>query len=90
VDPPYLHSTRGRARGYRFEMTDAEHECLADCLHTLRGAVVLSGYPSPLYARLYADWRRVERVAFADNAEERLEVLWLSPNCPEQGLFKSA
>ena len=41
--------------------------------------VVLSGYPAPLYEEALADWRRVERLAHADGARERTEVLWINP-----------
>jgi DNA adenine methylase len=85
VDPPYLHSTRteysgkGARSGYRFEMSEEDHRRLADTLHSLRGHVVLSGYPSDLYDRkLYPTWRRVERVALADGARKRTEVLWMN------------
>jgi DNA adenine methylase len=87
VDPPYVQETRDAGSDYRHELTDADHERLADVLHSLRGAVVLSGYDSSLYARLYADWRRVERAAHADGARARVEVLWLSPRVPAAGLF---
>jgi len=87
VDPPYPHSTRShhvitkrRGKGYRHEMTDAEHRALAEVLRGLEGMVVLSGYPCDLYDReLYPDWSRVERRALADGARERTEVLWLNP-----------
>jgi DNA adenine methylase len=62
-------------------MTDEQHLELAEFLHGLRGAVILSGYHSELYDRLYADWARVERHAKADGARARVEVLWLSPAC---------
>lgn len=81
VDPPYVHSTRQRvdaARGYRHEMTDADHEALAEMLNRVQGAVVLSGYPCDLYDRLFASWQRVEKTGpLADGARERTEVLWL-------------
>lgn len=80
VDPPYVLSSRDDNRpDYRFEMTDAAHEELAHCLKSLTGMVVLSGYETSLYDRLYGDWKRVERKAFADGAKERTEILWLSP-----------
>lgn len=66
VDPPYPHSTRREGNGtapehrYRWEMTDADHEGLAEVLRGLRGMVIVSSYPSEMYERLYADWRRVE------------------------------
>lgn len=87
VDPPYVPSTRDKGADYRHEMTDDDHEALADVLHNLRGKVVLSGYPSSLYDALYADWPRVERKAMADGALERTEVLWLSPGCQAPDLF---
>lgn len=88
VDPPYLHSVRDDARAdYRHEMGEADHRALAETLHDLRGAVVLSGYDSPLYSELFGAWRRVEKHTHADGARRRVEVLWLSPRCPPPGLF---
>lgn len=87
VDPPYVAGTRDAGQDYRHELTDSDHLRLAKLLHSLRGAVVLSGYDSALYREMYADWRRVERAAHADGARERVEVLWLSPGCPPTGLF---
>lgn len=87
VDPPYLFGTRSpkarrngeRYHVYRHELTDVEHETLARHLHDLEGAVVLSGYPSALYERLYGDWSCIERAALADGARPRVEALWLNP-----------
>jgi len=90
VDPPYVAATRDKGSDYRHEMTDADHEALAETLHGLRGAVVLSGYAGTLYERLYSDWRRVERRALADGAKARTEVLWLSPRVSTTGLFETA
>lgn len=81
VDPPYVEATRSKGsktRGYEFEMTNADHETLAAALHRVDGMVVLSGYPSALYQRLYGDWQRVEREAYADRAAKRTEVLWMN------------
>lgn len=87
VDPPYVAETRDKGSDYRHEMTNADHEALAETLHTLRGAVVLSGYRSDMYDTLYRDWLREDRHAFADGARARVECLWFSPRCPAQGLF---
>ena len=87
VDPPYVAGTRDKGGDYRHEMTDSDHWALADELHKLRGAVVLSGYSCPLYAGLYRGWHRIERAALADGARPRTEVLWLSPRCPAVDLF---
>jgi DNA adenine methylase len=81
VDPPYVFSTRtDNGADYRHEMTDAQHVDLLQFLRTLRGAVVLSGYRCPMYDGMLHDWRRVDRVTVADQALERMESLWLSPN----------
>lgn len=85
-DPPYVHSTRsGKVRGtesrksYRHELTDDQHRQFAAMVRSLRGMVVISGYPSELYdGELFPDWLRVERRAHADGARERTEVLWLN------------
>lgn len=80
VDPPYLLSTRGAGTDYQYEMSDNDHRELAQVLHELDGAVIVSGYPSELYdLELYSNWKRVARRAWADGARQRTEVLWLSP-----------
>lgn len=87
VDPPYVHETRSGGNPYcakhkyRHEMNDADHVALLDALRGLKGMVVLSGYPSPLYDQQLDGWLRVERAALADGARERTEVLWINPAC---------
>ncbi len=87
VDPPYVHATRERKqrKNYgRHEMTDRQHVKLARVLRSLKGMVVLSGYNSRLYDRLYADWFKVEKKTYSGanhGAVERTEVLWLNPHC---------
>ena len=91
VDPPYPRSTRNMRNRYRHPMkTDDEHRALAQCLRSLQGMVIISGYPCELYDReLYPDWKRIERKTFADGARKRTEVLWLSPNIRrENSMFK--
>lgn len=86
VDPPYMHSTRSKARNstrknYRHEMTDEDHELLLETLLSLAGMVVLSGYPNDTYDHALLGWQRVERDALADGARKRTEVLWLNKSC---------
>lgn len=90
VDPPYTHSTRSfrsRSTNYRYEMTDEQHEVLASALCDLSGMVVISGYRSDLYDRLYAGWQRIDKETRADGARPRVESLWLSPNIRTNSLF---
>ena len=80
VDPPYVHGTRKLSAGYRHEMTDLEHEELSHALHSVKGMVMISGYTSELYNRLYADWNCIVRDHLADHARNTVECLWFSPN----------
>ncbi|GGM34857.1 DNA methyltransferase [Longimycelium tulufanense] len=79
VDPPYLGCTR-TSTNYQYEMpSETDHCALAEALRDCRAAVVLSGYPSPLYQRLYADWHvtRIPTATAQGGARsERTEVLW--------------
>jgi DNA adenine methylase len=67
-DPPYLAAVRSAATkraglDYAVEFaSEAEHRALAEVLHATPAAVLLSGYPSRLYAELYGGWWRLERI----------------------------
>lgn len=56
-DPPYLPETR-RSGAYKHEMTEQDHRELVDILKTIRGKVMLSGYPNDLYDSL--GWNKRE------------------------------
>jgi DNA adenine methylase len=79
VDPPYLGYTRN-TRGYRHEMTSpTDHSELLEALRGLPAAVILSGYPSPLYDRTLGDWDRIELPSSTCQGGEhsaRTEVIW--------------
>ena len=80
LDPPYVHEARGDASAYGFEMTNADHEELAGALRDMRGRVVLSGYRTDLYDRLFEGWRRVdapERLCHSVR-KPRQEAAWLN------------
>lgn len=106
VDPTYVWSTRrnGEYRGrlrqadYRHEMDDAAHRQLAEVLRSTAAAVVLSGYPSPLYDEVYGDWWSVDfavavhtgnAVAGATRAR-RVERIWCNFEPNEGRLFDDA
>lgn len=81
VDPPYVRSTRNSSgNSYRFEMSDDDHRTLAETLASLKGKVVLSGYPSPLYDELYRTWHHVTKAACANGRSKRTEILWCNFN----------
>jgi DNA adenine methylase len=83
-DPPYLPETRTSTDSYgEYEMTAEEHDTLAQMLLKFRGKVIISGYPSVLYKRLYKDWRCVKKnianhASQAKVKEDRTEVLWMN------------
>ena len=59
-DPPYVAGAR-KAGGYEHELKNSDHEELIATLMTYDGAVVLSGYDSPIYAPLTQNgWDKVE------------------------------
>lgn len=77
ADPPYLHSTRTSRARYDHEYTDADHVALIEVLRSVPAAVILSGYPSPLYDSLLADWRTFEFQAMTRGGV-RTEKLWFN------------
>ena len=59
-DPPYVLGTR-KAGGYEHELRDSDHEDLIRVLMAYDGAVMLSGYNTPLYDPLSAaGWDRID------------------------------
>jgi DNA adenine methylase len=61
LDPPYVHATRQTTEEYGDqEMHDQKHTELLDLLLTLKGKVMLSGYPSSLYDDKLAAWHKVD------------------------------
>lgn len=82
-DPPYVSDTRSGLmhgfHGYTHEMTNDDHRAFGAAVHTLKGAVVVSGYGCELYDQeLFPDWLRIPFGAHADGARDRVEVLWLN------------
>ncbi|MCU8589344.1 DNA adenine methylase [Streptomyces sp. A13(2022)] len=101
-DPPYLDSTRTGLRAatpgdYSHDTcSEADHRQLAEVLHGCRSAVLLSGYGSPLYDELYADWARVEVSVQRPTTNRRghtgsagVEVVWSNrPLSQQPALFE--
>jgi DNA adenine methylase len=81
-DPPY-HATKHKAN-YANEYTEADHRKLAEVLHGIKGAAMISGYESDLYSELYGDWLCVKRKVKANRGAVREECLWLCPKAKGQ------
>ena len=82
-DPPYLRSVRSCKRDYYRHTfaTAKEHAKLLKILKSLPCRVILSGYPSALYARLLEGWRVVRFQTVNRRGKRVTEWLWL--NYPE-------
>jgi len=79
-DPPYVHDTRGDDKAYAHEMTDADHELLAQALNRVQDRVAISNYDCALMNDLYPPprWRKLvgpERTIHSTK-DQRREVLW--------------
>jgi DNA adenine methylase len=81
LDPPYVHETRTVTDAYACEMTERDHVEMLDLIRSVKGKVILSGYPSDLYDRALADWNR-HAVDLPNNTAggaakaRKTEVLW--------------
>jgi DNA adenine methylase len=79
-DPPYVHTTRGDSKAYRFEMTDEQHEELAATLNSVIGKVAFSNYDCPLLTSLYPKSKWYKYVTapktIHSTKKKRVEVLW--------------
>jgi DNA adenine methylase len=65
-------------------MSDADHRKLATLLNDCKAAVVLSGYDSPLYSKLYQGWNKATKEianhAAGGRAKAReKECIWIKP-----------
>jgi DNA adenine methylase len=79
VDPPYTLSTRDAGTDYKHELDDDDHERLAGVLMRLRGHVVLSGYDSPMYRRLFRGWKKRTIETTCQSLARRTECIWIRP-----------
>jgi DNA adenine methylase len=79
-DPPYPHDSRGDKNAYVHEMTDKDHERLAEILRGVKGKVALSSYHCDLMNRLYSNWSCIEAPSKMCHSVKtaRTEVLWVN------------
>lgn len=76
ADPPYLHSTRGKAR-YKFDYTTQQHIELLSVLKNIPAKIIISGYPSKLYDEMLQGWQSIELQAMTRGGV-RTEKLWFN------------
>ena len=76
-DPPYLHETRVSKQVYKSEISTDDHIELAHCLNHFEGKVMISGYASPLYNKLYKGWNISKKAIVAQkDKEKKVEILF--------------
>lgn len=79
-DPPYVHSTRGDKKAYKYEMIDAEHTQLFETLNKIKGKAAVSGYRCDLMDTLYKGWNRFDATIKTTHTtkHKRQESLWMN------------
>ena len=98
ADPPYLPETQNRGaradrptrHGYRDIFDPEHHEALLSQLLKCASMVMLSGYPSELYAKRLDGWIRFDRGARALGGGARTECIWMNPHCHERRVASQA
>lgn len=84
LDPPYVLSTRGEKRRYKFEFTINDHIEISTAANESKSLIAISGYDSPMYDELYPTdkWYKVIGEGKKNNVKKvtRREVLWLNYN----------
>lgn len=80
-DPPYDPESRTSPDVYDMEMDTDDHIALANCLNSFKGKVLISGYPSTLYKRLYKEWNCVKKKIANHSSQQKtksikMECLW--------------
>lgn len=76
-DPPYMLQTR-HGKQYRHEMDDSQHEELLETLKEHPGAVIISGYDTPLYNSVLNQWHKEEATSYSQVGSKKKEVLWMN------------
>lgn len=84
-DPPYLHETRSpNSRNiYGIEMSEQAHEEVGAALRKCKGKVLISGYPSTLYDKLFKGWKKItidiaNHASGATKKNRKEETLWMN------------
>ncbi len=83
LDPTFLPETRTSPGVYQHEMDETDHQDLLLLIKTLKGKVMISGYPSDLYHSELADWRcetkKIDNKASSAKKKRTMtECLWMN------------
>jgi len=76
IDPPRIEETTDLANN---AMSVDEHIQLAETINSAKSFIVISGYPSTLFNRLYKDWNCVRYSNKRQkNKDKKIDCLWLN------------
>jgi DNA adenine methylase len=83
LDPPYLPDTRVTKSVYRHEFTEQNHIDLAKICNQSKAKIIISGYPSKLYNKLYHGWNVVVKECKNNSGQNKIknmrkEILWMN------------
>ncbi|MQB35119.1 DNA adenine methylase [Agrobacterium rhizogenes] len=75
ADPPYVLSTRGNRKYYKYEYTDEDHLRLLTALKRVKCPVMISGYRCDLYDSMLQGWDTTTMTNVTQSGV-RQELLW--------------
>lgn len=85
LDPPYVHETRVTTKDYEHEMSIGEHRRLLECIKSIKGMFLLSGYQNAMYSQYAAEngwcavYREIDNKASGKKSKEKkVEALWMN------------
>lgn len=83
IDPPYDPDSRVAKNAYEHEMTTEQHVELSEDLHKCKSKIIISGYPSKLYSRLYSEWRCEKKKIINHSSQKKkkeykIEACWMN------------
>lgn len=81
LDPPYIHSKRVSKNVYKHELTESDHKNLIDCVKSLKGKVMISGYYSDEYNNWLNSWNYVKKESILHSShskskQTKIEYIW--------------
>jgi DNA adenine methylase len=83
LDPPYHADTRTAKDVYGQEMSSKQHEILLDVCLKSQSKIIISGYPSELYAKVLTNWNLktqqiVNHASHKGKKAKMTECLWMN------------
>lgn len=77
LDPPYLTSTRVSKKTYdKFECDENHHVLLGDILNNHKAKIMISGYNSDLYKKIYKNWNmKIKKIPNHSSQQKNKKIM---------------